>query len=146
MLGIDFFQRMLAGEIPRGPMLKLLDLHLIEAERGRVVFTAVPSEAHYNGLGIVHGGLMATLLDTALGCAVNTMAPNGQVFTTLEMKVNFTRPLTREVGPVRCEARAIHVGSRVGTAEGRVVDRHGRLYGHGTATCILFNPSGARKR
>jgi uncharacterized protein (TIGR00369 family) len=85
----------------------------------------------------VHGGLAAALLDSALGCAVNTMARSGQVFTTLELKVNFTRPLTREVGPIRCEARVIQIGSRVATAEGRVVDEAGKLYAHGTTTCIL---------
>src|SRR5262249_35557712 len=101
--------------------------------------------SHYNGMGIVHGGLAATLLDSALGCAVNTMAPPGKIFTTLELKINFTRPLTLEVGPIRCEASVIHVGSRVATAEGRVVDARGKLYAHGTTTCILLQGS-PRKR
>src|SRR5262249_2145399 len=122
----------------RPPMTSLLNLRLLEAEEGRVVFSAVPTRAHYNGMGIVHGALAAALLDSALGCAVNTLAPAGKIFTTLEMKINFTRPLTREVGPVRCYANVLHMGRRVATAEGRVVDKRGTLYAHGTATCILF--------
>jgi uncharacterized protein (TIGR00369 family) len=121
-------------------MASLLNFKLLEVDEGRVVFGAVPSRAYYNGLGVVHGGLAATLLDSALGCAINTMAPPGKVFTTLELKINYTRPLTREVGPVRCEARVIHLGSRVATAEGRVVDKRGKLYAHGTTTCIVVSP------
>jgi uncharacterized protein (TIGR00369 family) len=136
--GLALFRKMMAGEVPRPPMTSLLNLRLLEAEEGRVVFGAVPARSHYNGMGIVHGALAAALLDSALGCAVNTMAPPGKIFTTLEMKINFTRPLTREVGPVRCDASVLHMGRRVATAEGRVVDKRGVLYAHGTATCILF--------
>jgi uncharacterized protein (TIGR00369 family) len=136
--GLARFRKIMAGEVPRPPMTSLLNLRLLEAREGYVVFGAVPTKAHYNGMGIVHGGLAATLLDSALGCAVNTMAPAGKIFATLEMKINFTRPLTREVGAVRCDARVVHIGRRVATAEGRIVDRKGRLYAHGTATCILF--------
>ncbi len=148
MGGLEFFRQMLAGTLPRAPMTTLLNLRLLEVGKGRVVFGAVPTRAHYNGMGVVHGGLAATLLDSALGCAVNTMAPPGKIFTTLELKINFTRPLTREVGPVRCEARIIHVGNRIATAEGRVVDTRGKLYAHGTTTCILFQQGsrGSRHR
>jgi uncharacterized protein (TIGR00369 family) len=139
--GLAFFRQMAAGGVRRAPMVALLDFRLVEVEEGRAVFMAQPTDAHYNGLGIVHGGLAASLLDTALGVAINTMAPQGRIFTTLEMKVNFTRALRREVGPVRCEARVIHVGTRVGTAEARLVDAAGTLYAHGTATCILFEPT-----
>jgi uncharacterized protein (TIGR00369 family) len=138
--GLDYFRRMMAGEMPRAPMTSLLNLRLLEADEGRVVFGARPVKAHYNGMGVVHGGLAAALLDSALGCAINTLAPPGKVFTTLELKINFTRPLTREVGPIRCEATVIHLGSRVATAEGRVVDKRGKLYAHGTTTCSLVEP------
>jgi uncharacterized protein (TIGR00369 family) len=97
-------------------------------------------------LGIAHGGLVATLLDSALGCAVNTLSPPGRVFTTLELNVNFVRPITDDVGPLRCEARALHVGKRVGTAEGRVVDSRGKLYAHGTTTMIAIEPQPTRGR
>ena len=144
MSGLEFFRKMLAGEMPPPPMIDLLGIRLAEVEAGRVVFTAQCEERFYNGTGVAHGGFAATILDTALGCAINTLAPAGKTFTTLEIKINYTRPLTSDVGPLRCEARAIHVGSRVGTAEGRVVDAKGKLYAHGTTTCILFEPRRAR--
>jgi uncharacterized protein (TIGR00369 family) len=135
--GLDYFKKMLAGEVDPPPMLKLLGIRLAEAGEGRVVFTATVDDRHYNGMGVAHGGFAATLLDSALGCAINTAMPPGRRFTTLELKVNLTRPLTREVGPLRCEATIIHVGSRVATSEGRIVDARGKLYAHGTTTCIV---------
>jgi uncharacterized protein (TIGR00369 family) len=138
--GIDYFSKMLAGEFPRPPMLELLDIRLAEVEQGRVVFTAVADERFYNGTGVAHGGFAATLLDTALGCAINSAMPAGRRFTTLELKVNLTRPLTREAGIVRCEARVIHVGGRTAVSEGRIVDQNGKLYAHGTTTCIVVEP------
>lgn len=144
--GIDFLRKVLAGEVPRVPMLKLLGMRLLEVDTGRVVFGAIPKASHYNGMGVAHGGFAATLLDSALGCAVNTMAPPGTVFTTLELKINFNRPIVREIGPVRCEATVLHMGSRVATAEGRIVDRTGRLYAHATTTCIVVQgPRRARR-
>jgi len=137
MGGLAFFKRMLAGQMPQAPMTKLLNMRLLEVDEGRVVFGAVPGRSHYNGMGLVHGGFAATLLDSALGCAINSMAPAGKIFTTLELKINYTRPLTEEAGPVRCEAHVVHLGSRTATAEGRVVDAKGRLYAHGTTTCIV---------
>ena len=110
--GIDYFRKMMAGELPPPAMLDLMGIRLVEAENGRVVFTAVAEERFYNGTGVAHGGFAATLLDTALGCAINSTMPAGRRFTTLELKVNLTRPLTRDVGPVRCEARVVHVGGR----------------------------------
>jgi len=135
--GLEYFKRMIAGETDPPPMLKLLGIQLAEAEEGRVVFTATVDDRHYNGQGVAHGGFAATLLDSALGCAINTVMPPGRRFTTLELKVNLTRPLTREVGPLRCEATIIHVGGRVATSEGRIVDGRGKLYAHGTTTCIV---------
>jgi uncharacterized protein (TIGR00369 family) len=140
------FRRLIAGKAPRPPMTELLDLRMLEADRGRVVFGAVPTRAYDNGMDVAHGGFAATLLDSALGCAINTMAPPGKVFTTLELTINYTRPITGDVGPLRCEARTIHVGSRVATAEGRVVDGRGKLYAHGTTTCILVEPLRAPRR
>ena len=139
--GLDFFRKLLTGEVPRGPMLTLLGIELLEVDKGRVVFGVTPSEGHYNGLGVAHGGLAATLLDSALGCAINSAAAAGQIYTTAELKVNLTRPLRAEVGPVRCEARVIHMGSRIATSEGRIVDAEGRIYAHGTTTCVLYEAS-----
>ena len=145
MGGLAFFRHMLEGQMPQAPMTKLLNMRLLEVDEGRVVFGARPTRDHYNGMGVVHGGLAATLLDSALGCAINSMAPPGQIFTTLELKINYTRPLTEETGAVKCEARVLHLGSRTATAEGRIVDRHGRLYAHGTTTCIVFEPKRASR-
>jgi uncharacterized protein (TIGR00369 family) len=140
MSGIEFFSKMMAGELPRPPMLELLDIRLAEVEEGRVVFTALADERFYNGTGVAHGGFAATLLDTALGCSINSAMPAGRRFTTLELKVNLTRPLTREAGIVRCEARVVHVGGRTAVSEGRIVDQNGKLYAHGTTTCIVVEP------
>ena len=137
MGGLAFFKHMLEGQMPQAPMTKRLQMRLIEVEEGRVVFGARPSRAHYNGMGVVHGGFAATLLDSAMGCAINSMAPPGVIYTTLELKINYTRPLTEDVGPIRCEANVIHLGRRTATAEGRIVDANGKLYGHGTTTCIV---------
>ena len=127
------------------PLVSLLGFRLAEVEEGHIVFVAEPLEAFYNGAGVVHGGWTAALLDSALGCAVNSMMPAGRAFTTLELKVNLTRPLRREVGEVRCDARVLHVGSRTATAEGRIVDAAGKLYAHGTTTCILIERPGDRR-
>ena len=138
--GIEYLHKIMTGELPPSGMVQLLDLKLVEVNEGRAVFTVQPDERHYNGLGIAHGGLAATLLDSALGCAINSMMPAGKAFTTLEMKVNYVRPIRRERGQLRCEANVIHAGSRVATAEGRITDEGGKIYAHGTATCILFRP------
>ena len=144
MGGLAFFKHMLEGQMPQAPMTKLLKMRLLEVEEGRVVFGARPSRGHYNGMGVVHGGFAATLLDSALGCAINSMAPPGKIFTTLELKINYTRPLTEEVGQVRCEARVIHLGSRTATAEGRITGPDGKLYAHGTTTCIIVDEKKTR--
>jgi uncharacterized protein (TIGR00369 family) len=136
--GLEYFQRMLAGEYQPPAMLQLLGIRLVEVDMGRVVFTATVDERFYNGTGVAHGGFAATLMDTALGCAINTTTPPGKRFTTLELKVNLTRALTVAVGEVRCEGVAVHVGGRTATSEARIVDRHGKLYAHGSTTCIAI--------
>lgn len=140
MSGLEYMRKMMTGELPPSGMVQLLNLKLVEVSEGRAVFTVQPDERHYNGLGIAHGGLAAALLDSALSCAINAMMPAGKIFTTLEMKINYVRPITRERGELRCEANVIHAGGRVAIAEGRIMDEDGKLYAHGTATCILFRP------
>lgn len=139
--GLEYMRQLLTGEREASGMARLMNMRLVEVEEGRAVFSVSPDERHYNGLGIAHGGLAATLLDSALGCAINTVMAAGRVFTTLEMKINYVRPMRRETGEVRCEAVVLHAGSRVATAEGRIVDAAGKLYAHGTATCMLFRSS-----
>jgi uncharacterized protein (TIGR00369 family) len=139
MSGLEYMQKLAAGELPQSGMSRLMGFRLTEVSEGYAVVVVVPDERHYNGLGIAHGGLAATLLDSATGCAINTMMGAGRIFTTLEMKINYVRPIRADAARVvRCEARVIHAGARVATAEGRVVDESGKLYAHGTATCMLF--------
>jgi uncharacterized protein (TIGR00369 family) len=138
--GIDYFRKMLAGELPPPAMLDLFHIRLVEVDYGRVAFTATAEERFYNGTGVAHGGFAATLLDTALGCAINSTMPVGRRFTTLELKINLTRPLTKEVGPLRCEAWVVHVGGRTATSEGRILDEAGKLFAHGSTTCIVVEP------
>ena len=136
--GLEYMRQLMTGEREPSGMARLMNMRLIEVEEGRAVFAVEPDERHYNGLGIAHGGLAATLLDSALGCAINTVMPAGRVFTTLEMKINYVRPMRRETGEVRCEAEVLHAGRSVATAEGRITDAGGKIYAHGTATCMLF--------
>lgn len=138
--GIEYLRAMGRGELPYPPMMATLGMGVGEVEEGRVVFYADPDEYHYNPIGVVHGGLAATMADSAMGCAVHTMLPAGAGYTTLELKINFVRPLSRDVGRVSCEGRIIHLGGRVATAEARVTDAEGRLYAHATTTCMVFRP------
>lgn len=138
--GLEYLRKIAAGELPRPPISALMNFGLVELSEGRAVFAADPAEYHYNPIGVVHGGLAATLLDSAMGCAVHSTLPAGAGYTTLEIKVNFVRAMTAGTGRVRCEAGLIHLGGRTATAEGRVVDGEGRLYAHGTTTCLIFRP------
>jgi uncharacterized protein (TIGR00369 family) len=135
---------MVAGEVPPPPVAQLLGMGIAEIEVGRVVFTMNPAEYHYNPIGTVHGGVISTLCDSAMGCAIQSTLPAGVGYTTVELKVNFLRPLLVTSGTVRCEGRTIHVGGRIATAEARVVDAEGRLYAHATTTCMIFRPEAAR--
>ena len=138
--GIEYLRKIAAGELPRPPMGDLMNFGLAELAEGRAVFTVEPAEYHYNPIGVVHGGLAATLLDSAMGCAVHSTLPAGAGYTTLELKVNFIRAMTVETGAVRWEAEVVHVGGRTAVAEGRVLDAAGKLYAHATTTCLIFRP------
>jgi uncharacterized protein (TIGR00369 family) len=144
MSGIEYLRAILRGEQPAAPMAELVGFRPVEVEEGRAVFECVPAEYHYNPIGAVHGGLACTLVDSAMGCAVHTMLPEGVGYTTLEIKTNLLRPVTIETGRLLCEGRAIHVGGRVATAEARITDEAGRLYAHATTTCMIFR-DGARE-
>jgi len=136
--GIDFLKAMVAGTVPQAPMCETLGFHLIQVEPGRAVFEGTPGFRHYNPFGAVHGGLAATMLDSALGCAVASTLAKGEAFTTLELKVNLVRALTEETGPVRAEARILHRGRTIATADADVKDAAGKLYAHASTTCMIF--------
>jgi uncharacterized protein (TIGR00369 family) len=143
MSGLEALEAIRDGRLPAPPIAKLLGMEPVVLAHGRAVFAATPDESHYNPIGVVHGGLAATLLDSAMGCAVQTTLPVGFGYTTLELKVNFVRPITRDTGPVRCEGRVLHDGKTVATADGRVIaDNTGKLLAHGTATCLVFSTNG----
>ena len=137
--GMELLQGMIEGRYPAPPIAETLDFGLTEIKPGRVVFTGMPGKKHYNPSGSVHGGYAATLLDSAMGCAVHTLLQPGQGFTTLEIKVNYVRPMFDATGEVRCEAAVINMGKTVATAEGKVLDAKGRLIAHGTTTCLMFD-------
>ena len=137
--GLDYMRALAAGRLPRPPMGALMGFRVVELESGLAVFEVLPGPQHYNPIGVVHGGLAMTLLDSAMGCSVHTTLPAGTGYTSLEVKVNFVRPITQDTGVLRCEARVIHGGRRVATAEGRITDAAGRLYAHGTTTCMVFS-------
>ena len=139
LTGMQVFAAMLAGELPYPPISETLDFMLIEAEFGRSVFQGRPMLRHYNPLGTVHGGWIATLLDSCVGCAVHTTMPAGKAYTTAELKVNFVRPVTTRVALLRAIGTVIHGGSRMATAEGRLVGPDGKLYAHASTTCFIFD-------
>jgi len=137
--GMQVFEALLAGEIPAPPISQALDFILVEAQPGRVQFQGRPQFAHYNPLGTVHGGWIATLLDSALACAVHTLLPAGKTYTTLELKVNYVKALTERVPLVRAVGEIIHSGGRIGTAQGKLVGADGTLFAHATTTCIILD-------
>jgi uncharacterized protein (TIGR00369 family) len=138
--GLEVLQRISAGELPSAPIARTLGFGALEVDEGRATFEVEPAEFHYNPIGVVHGGLALTLLDSAMGCAVHSLLPAGAGYTTLEVKANFVRPLTESTGLVRCTGTVVHAGRTIATAEGRVVDRDGKLYAHGTSTLLIFRP------
>jgi uncharacterized protein (TIGR00369 family) len=138
MSGLEFVQGLADGTLPLNTIARTLGYDVTEAESGRVVATAEPSEVHLNPAGTVHGGLAATMLDSCMGLAIQATLEKGVGSTTLEFKISFVRPITMDTGPIRAEGTVIGRGRRVGTAEGRVTDGKGRLLVHGTTTCLIF--------
>lgn len=136
--GLTFLKRMVDGELPAPPICETLGFSLVEVDTGRAVFACVPEFRHYNPIGVVHGGLAATLLDSALGCCVQTTLAKGEGYTTLELKVNMVRALTKDTGRVTAESRVVHRGRNTATAEAYLRDAAGKLYAHGSTTCMIF--------
>jgi uncharacterized protein (TIGR00369 family) len=136
--GIDFLRKIIAGELPAPPIAHTLDYALLEVEQGRAVFGIRPGEIHYNPIGMVHGGIPCTLLDSAMGCAVHSTLPAGVGYTTLELKVNIVKAIGKDTGLLRAEGRVLHAGRSTAVAEGRLVDASGKLYAHATTTCMIL--------
>lgn len=136
--GLELIQGMIAGKYPAPPIMRALDFTLDRAEHGVTVFSGDAKFDHYNPIGTVHGGWVATLLDSCMGCAMHTTLKPGQGYTSLEIKVNFVRALLDKTGRVTAEGRVIYAGSRTGTAEGKLLDANGKLLAHATTTCLIF--------
>jgi uncharacterized protein (TIGR00369 family) len=138
MAGLDYLLALKAGEMPAPPIILLLGIEIADVEAGRVVMTLVPGEHLYNPLGAVHGGAIATLLDSVMGCSVHSTLPKGRFYTTLELKVNYIRGITIETGQVSAEGKVVHCGRQSAVAEGRVTDGRGRILSTASTTCLVF--------
>lgn len=136
--GLDTLQAMLRGELPAPPITRTLDFRLLEVGEGRALFQGTPGPEHLNPMGGIHGGWYATLLDSALGCAVHSMMPAGRGYTTAELGVNLVRAIGSKVQRVRAEGKVLHCGRQLATAEARLYGPDGTLYAHATTTCLVF--------
>lgn len=137
--GLALMRRIIAGELPAPPIAQTLGFDLVEVGEGRAVFAGEPALWQYNPIGSVHGGVMATLLDSATGCAVHTRLPAGRAYTSLDISVRFLRPVTAGTGRVTCTGEVLTMGRRTALAEARLTDGAGRLLAHGTSTCLIFD-------
>ncbi|GAA4333975.1 PaaI family thioesterase [Variovorax defluvii] len=136
--GLELMQAMLRGDIPYAAIAKTLDFTIVSVAPGVAVFQGTPLPRHLNPLGTVHGGWVATLLDSSLGCAVHTLMPPGRAYTTAELSVNYVKAVSPKVQRVRAEGKVIHCGRQLATAEARLVGPDGTLYAHATTTCLVF--------
>jgi uncharacterized protein (TIGR00369 family) len=138
--GAEFFTAIADGKIAPPPIMRALDLEAAEFTEGHAVFRVTPQEFHYNPLGTVHGGVFATLLDSACGCAVHTMLPEGVFYTSLDLSVKFLRSVTVGTGPITAEGTVVHLGRRTALAEAKLTDGAGKLYATATSSCLLLRP------
>ncbi|MBL8512302.1 MAG: PaaI family thioesterase [Betaproteobacteria bacterium] len=136
--GLELLNRILRGELPLMPIASKLNFNLTAVSPGEVTFTGHPDESVYNLVDTVHGGYAATLLDAAMACAILTTLTRAQTFTTLEIKIQYLRAITTQTGEVQATGKLLHAGRRVAAAEGKIVDRHGKLLAHGTTTCMIL--------
>jgi uncharacterized protein (TIGR00369 family) len=138
MSGLEFLTRLREGRHPAPPFSAETQIWIAEVERGRVLFEATPSLRFFNPLGVVHGGWISTLLDSAMGCAVHLVLQPGQAYTTADMMIHFVHPVRETTGTLSCEGKIVHAGGRIATAEGRAWDQAGNLMAHGSETCLIF--------
>lgn len=141
--GIEFMKRMADGELPAAPIASHFGMDLIEVGPGTVTFRCRPDESHYNPIGTVHGGLVCTLLDSALGCATHTTLPVGVGYTSIEIKVNYLRPVAAGNGDLICRGRVTKAGRRVAFAEGEVVDEQGKVVATASGSLLIFPLQGS---
>lgn len=138
MDGIEFLKRIGTGDLPPPPAGQTVGIEPVEVGDGWARFELEPAEWHYNVLGTVHGGILSTLADTALGCAVHTKLPAGTGYTSLDLTMKFTRAATVDSGVLTCEGTVVTIGRRTATAEARITDGSGRVIAHAVTTCLLI--------
>ncbi|MFO1039524.1 MAG: PaaI family thioesterase [Geminicoccaceae bacterium] len=138
MSGLEIMEAIRDGRLPIAAIAQTIDFRLVEVEAGRTVFEGEPDRHVHNMFGAAHGGYAATLLDSAMGCAVQTTVPKGRAYTTVDLTINYVRPILLGAGTVRAEGKVLHSGRRTATADGRLVGADGRLYAHGITTCLIF--------
>jgi uncharacterized protein (TIGR00369 family) len=138
--GREYLEAMQRGEFPPPPFVAMLGFSLDEVGEGRVTFSVIPAEFMHNGIGVLHGGVAASIFDTAAGCACLTVVPTEKVAITMDLNIRYFKPLTMRSGTVRCQGEVIHVGRTTVTAEGRLFDASDRLCGHATSTLALVDP------
>ena len=136
--GLDFLRAIRDGELPPPPIMATIGAEVESVEEGRVVFVLEPAEYHYNPIGSVHGGVIATLLDTAAGCSVHSTLAPGELYTSLDLTVKFLRPVTVDSGRLRCEGSVLQRGRRTALAQAQLYDADGRLVAHATSSCLIF--------
>lgn len=139
MSGLEFIRAIMHGDHPPPSIAVLLGFNIVEAEEGRVVFAGEPTENHLNPMGVVHGGYVATLLDSCMTCAVQSMLKPGLAATTLDLNIHYTKATTPRSGLLRAEGKTVHIGKQLGTAEGRLIDPQGRVLAHATTSCLVFS-------
>ena len=136
--GYDYLKGILEGKFPAPTISKALNFRLSEVSEGEVTFTGIPSSEYMNPIGTVHGGYAATLLDSALACAVHSICPIGHASTTVELKLNYVRPILPDTGRLFARGKVIHPGRQLATSEAKLTDENGKLFAHGTQTCSVF--------
>jgi uncharacterized protein (TIGR00369 family) len=136
--GLEVLRAMIAGELPEPPIMRTLGIERLEADEGHVTVLMTAREYHYNPLGTVHGGVLATLLDTAAACAVHSTLPAGVAYTSLDLTTKFLRPVTTRSGMLRCEGTVLSRGRRTALAEARLTDASGQFVAYATSSCMLF--------
>jgi len=138
MPGLEYMDAVVRGEIGRPPIAMLLGMEVVEVSDGRALFALEPTERHYNPIGVVHGGIAATILDSAMGCAVHTTLPAGWSYGSLDLSARYVRPITADTGRIMCEGVVVHRGKSTATAEGRVwAEETGKLLAHGSGSALL---------
>jgi uncharacterized protein (TIGR00369 family) len=138
--GLSFFREIMSGRLPAPPIMATLGISAVSFERGKAVFAVTPAEYHYNPIGSVHGGVCATICDSACGCAVHTMLPAGAYYTSIDLDTRFIRPITSGTGRLLCEGTVDYIGTRTALARARLVNTEGKLFAQATSNCLIVRP------